>query len=245
MSTFYVRLKPHAPHRGFVVRTYVYRGAMFYTGKWYKLADAQMAKELSRLHQRFHDDLSPMLFDVTSEAGAKELERREREQTQSGVGRAQNVAARHMMAGAGGAKPGRAQRGRPAKVSVPTDLTVADLRAPSKKDAPVPAAEFEDDEPELTEEEILDGFEAGERPMLDGADVITDDEESSTDVEEIGKLELDEDVVHDAPAAEEIAPTPKAAKAQAKVPAKAQAKAQAKGKAPAPSHPAGRTRGRR
>jgi hypothetical protein len=232
MGLFYVRLKPHQPNKGFTVRTYGLRGLIFRTGGWYKIKDASLAKELSQLHQRLHDETSPMLFDVTDEAGAKAMEQRERDLQRFGVSRAKDVTARSMKAGHGG-KPGRSARGRPAKVSVPQEgLSTADLNK-------------SDDEPELTEEEVLDGLDIAPEVTdanvaLDGADEDGDAEPESPEIEDVGRMELDEDRVTDPPEAEDVQPEARPAKPPPAKPAGKAAKAPAKKGAAVP-----RTRQRR
>lgn len=79
METLLVRLKPHDPRRGYVLRRYTYRGIKFHGERgWYRVEKA-VADYLRRIRQVPGDDHSPPAFDVCTDDEAKALEAREKE----------------------------------------------------------------------------------------------------------------------------------------------------------------------
>ncbi len=81
MDSLLVRIKPRDPHRGHVLRRFVYRGIRFETGKgWYQVR-AEVGEYLRTVHQHAHDPHSPLAFDVCTEAEAKALDEQEAEAT--------------------------------------------------------------------------------------------------------------------------------------------------------------------
>lgn len=81
MDSLLVRIKPRDPHRGHVLRRFVYRGIRFETGKgWYQVSQ-EVGEYLRSVHQRAHDPHSPLAFDVCTAAEAKKLDEQETEAT--------------------------------------------------------------------------------------------------------------------------------------------------------------------
>ena len=81
MDSLLVRIKSRDPHRGQVLRRFVYRGIRFEEGKgWYQVA-ADVGEYLRGVRQRAHDQHSPLAFDVCTEAEAKALDEQESEQS--------------------------------------------------------------------------------------------------------------------------------------------------------------------
>ncbi len=118
-----VRIKPYDPKRGHVVRRYTVFSIRFdETRGWYRVAD-EVADYLGKVHQAPHDEDSPLVFDVCTEAEAHALEEAERKKAEE-----------------------RAKAAEP-NVATPYDLTTADLGshrsvapAPAATPAPTPAA---------------------------------------------------------------------------------------------------------
>lgn len=95
-NKLYVRLKPHNPRRGHVLRRYSFRGLRFNEGRWFKVPSA-LAQELAVVHQKHGDPDSPLAFDVATEKQAnaiEEAERRKLEEEQRRVRSAEVVGAR-------------------------------------------------------------------------------------------------------------------------------------------------------
>ena len=69
-----VRLKPHNKRRGFVLRSYTFRGQR-YVGErgWYEVS-ASLAADLAEIQQVDSDPHSPMAFDVATHAEAREID---------------------------------------------------------------------------------------------------------------------------------------------------------------------------
>ncbi len=108
-----VRLKPHDPKKGHVIRRYTAFAIRFEEARgWYKVAD-EVAAYLATVHQRPNDEDSPLAFDVCSEEEAQRVETAERKKAEERARAAEpNVAA-------------------PYDVSARSpDLTTADLPAP-------------------------------------------------------------------------------------------------------------------
>ena len=98
-----VRIKPYDPKRGHVVRRYTVFSIRFdETRGWYRVAD-EVADYLGKVHQAPHDEDSPLVFDVCTEAEAHALEEAERKKAEE-----------------------RAKAAEP-NVATPYDLTTADL----------------------------------------------------------------------------------------------------------------------
>jgi len=79
MSTMLVRLKPHDPRRGCVLRRFAYRGIKFHQERgWYRVEQA-VADYLCAVRQVAGDEHSPLGFDVCTDDEAKALDAREKE----------------------------------------------------------------------------------------------------------------------------------------------------------------------
>lgn len=79
METLLVRLKPHDPRRGCVLRRYTYRGIKFHEERgWYRVEKA-VADYLRAIRQVAGDEHSPPAFDVCADDEAKALDAREKE----------------------------------------------------------------------------------------------------------------------------------------------------------------------
>ena len=122
-----IRIKPYDPKRGHLVRRYTAFSIRLEESRgWYRVAD-DVAEYLSKVHQAPHDDDSPLVFDVCTEAEAKALEEAERKKAEE-----------------------RAKAAEP-NVAAPYDLTTSDLashRGAARPEtiaaaaAPVPVAEL-------------------------------------------------------------------------------------------------------
>lgn len=77
VTYLYVRLKPYNPKRGHVLRRLGFRGVRFYEGRWYKVREG-LARELADLHQKHHNEDSPLAFDVATQKQARDIEEKER-----------------------------------------------------------------------------------------------------------------------------------------------------------------------
>ncbi len=110
-----IRIKPYDPKRGHVVRRYTVFSIRFdETRGWYRVAD-DVADYLAKVHQAPHDEDSPLVFDVCTEAEAHALEETERKKAEE-----------------------RAKAAEP-NVATPYDLTTADLGS-HRSAAPAAAA---------------------------------------------------------------------------------------------------------
>jgi len=79
METLLVRLKPHDPRRGHVLRRYTYRGIKFHEERgWYRV-EKPVADYLRAVRQVPSDPPSPLAFDVCTDDEAKSLDAREKE----------------------------------------------------------------------------------------------------------------------------------------------------------------------
>ena len=79
MDKLLARLKPRDPHRGHVLRRFVYRGIRFEEGKgWYQVSP-EVGEYLRGVRQRAFDPHSPPAFDVCTDGEAKALDAREKE----------------------------------------------------------------------------------------------------------------------------------------------------------------------
>jgi hypothetical protein len=77
-----VRLKPHDPKRGHVIRRYTAFSIRFEEARgWYKVAD-EVAAYLATVHQVPGDEDSPLAFDVCSEEEAQRLETAEKKKAE-------------------------------------------------------------------------------------------------------------------------------------------------------------------
>ena len=109
-----IRIKPYDPKRGHLVRRYTVFSIRFDESRgWYRVAD-DVADYLAKVHQRPHDEDSPLVFDVCTEDEAKALEEAERKKAEE-----------------------RAKAAEP-NVASPYDLTTADLA--SRRVGSIPAA---------------------------------------------------------------------------------------------------------
>ena len=74
MDTLFVRLKPHDPRRGHVLRRYTFSGIKFQEDHgWYRVPE-DVAKRLREVRQLPLDRFSPPAFDVCSEVEAKAID---------------------------------------------------------------------------------------------------------------------------------------------------------------------------
>ena len=113
-----VRLKPHDPKKGHVIRRYTAFSIRFEEKRgWYKVSD-EVATYLATVHQAPGDDDSPLAFDVCTEEEAQRVETAEKKKAEERARAAEpNVA-------------------NPYDISAkPTDLTTADLPQPQPKPA--------------------------------------------------------------------------------------------------------------
>ena len=79
METLLVRLKPHDPRRGHVLRRYTYRGIKFQEERgWYRV-EADVADYLRAVRQKAHDPHAPLAFDVCTPEEAEALDAKEKE----------------------------------------------------------------------------------------------------------------------------------------------------------------------
>lgn len=86
-SNILVRLKPHNPKAGQVLRRYTYKGVRFDEANgWYRVTE-EVARYLSQVRNSESDQQSPFAFDVMSEEQANEMAEREH-QALVGQGRA-------------------------------------------------------------------------------------------------------------------------------------------------------------
>ncbi len=107
-----VRLKPHDPKKGHVIRRYTAFSIRFEEARgWYKGAD-EVATYLATVRQRPGDEDSPLAFDVCSEDEAQRIETTEKKKAEERARAAEpNVAAPYDVSARSG------------------DLTTADLPA--------------------------------------------------------------------------------------------------------------------
>ncbi len=98
-----IRIKPYDPKRGHLVRRYTAFSIRLEESRgWYRVAD-DVAEYLAKVHQAPHDEDSPLVFDVCTEAEAHALEEAERKKAEE-----------------------RAKAAEP-NVATPYDLTTSDL----------------------------------------------------------------------------------------------------------------------
>ena len=77
MEMMLVRLKPHEPRRGYVLRRFAFRGITFHADRgWYRV-EKPVAEYLQTVRQEPADARSPLAFEVYTEREAKDLETRE------------------------------------------------------------------------------------------------------------------------------------------------------------------------
>lgn len=107
-----VRLKPHDPKKGHVIRRYTAFSIRFEEARgWYKVAD-EVATYLGTVHQVPGDEDSPLAFDVCTEDEAQRIEAAEKKKAEERARAAEpNVAQPYDVSVRGG------------------DLTTADLPA--------------------------------------------------------------------------------------------------------------------
>ena len=81
METLLVRLKPHDPRRGQLLRRYTYRGIKFQEERgWYRV-EKSVADYLRDVRQTPGDEHAPLAFDVCTPEEAQALDAREKEAT--------------------------------------------------------------------------------------------------------------------------------------------------------------------
>ena len=74
METVFVRLKALDPRRGHVLKRYTYKGIKFLVEKgWYRVTPA-VADYLESVHQSVYDEVSPLAFEVATEAEARAID---------------------------------------------------------------------------------------------------------------------------------------------------------------------------
>jgi hypothetical protein len=74
METLFVRLKPHDPRRGHLLRRYTFSGIKFQEDHgWYRVPE-DVAQRLREVRQQPLDRFSPPAFDVCTEAEAKAID---------------------------------------------------------------------------------------------------------------------------------------------------------------------------
>ena len=79
MQTQLVRLKPHDPRRGYVMRRYTYRGIKFHVERgWYRVEKA-VADYLKDIRQVAGQEHSPPAFDICTDDEAKAIDAKEKE----------------------------------------------------------------------------------------------------------------------------------------------------------------------
>jgi hypothetical protein len=77
-----VRLKPHDPKKGHVIRRYTAFGVRFEEARgWYKVSD-EVAAYLATVHQRPGDEDSPLAFDVCTDDEAQRMEAAEKKKAE-------------------------------------------------------------------------------------------------------------------------------------------------------------------
>jgi hypothetical protein len=76
-ETLLVRLKPHEPRRGHVLRRFTYAGIKFHEERgWYRVS-RDIAAYLKTVHQVPGDTYTPVAFDVCTDEEARQIEARE------------------------------------------------------------------------------------------------------------------------------------------------------------------------
>ena len=81
MATMLVRLKPHDPRRGHVLRRFTYRGIKFQEERgWYRVEE-DVAVYLRDVRQVASDEHAPLAFDVCTPDEAKALDSKDKEAT--------------------------------------------------------------------------------------------------------------------------------------------------------------------
>ena len=78
MQTQLVRLKPHDPRRGYVMRRYTYRGIKFHVERgWYRVTK-DVADYLKDIRQVAGQEHSPPAFDICSDQEAMAIDAKEK-----------------------------------------------------------------------------------------------------------------------------------------------------------------------
>lgn len=81
METLLVRLKPHDPRRGHLLRRYTYRGIKFHEERgWYRVEKA-VGDYLRTIRQVASNEHAPLAFDVCTDDEARSLDTKEKEAT--------------------------------------------------------------------------------------------------------------------------------------------------------------------
>jgi hypothetical protein len=77
MDSLLVRLRPHDPRRGHVLRCFAFRGVRFYAHLgWYRVP-SEIAEHLRLAHQHADDPHSPLAFDVCTLDEAERIDAEE------------------------------------------------------------------------------------------------------------------------------------------------------------------------
>ena len=86
VETFYVRIKPYKPKRGYKLKSYSVFGRRFKAeAGWYRIDDVNAATYLKTVHNNNNDPESPLAFDVCTEAEfRKKLEEEHSERIRKG-----------------------------------------------------------------------------------------------------------------------------------------------------------------
>ncbi len=81
METLLVRLKPHDPRRGHVLRRYTYRGIKFHEERgWYRV-EKTVGEYLRTVRQIPGSEHAPLAFDVCTDDEARTLDAKDKEAT--------------------------------------------------------------------------------------------------------------------------------------------------------------------
>jgi hypothetical protein len=188
--TLLARLKPYNERKGHLTRTYMIDGSRFFVDRgWYEVPDA-LGEKLRDLHQDHHNEDSPFLFDVGTQAEAERLEQREVEAETKATAR----------------RPATASGGRRAVAqpspwpSIPSsnsetqgDITTADIAAkPVRSTAVTPPVE-ESAHPDIsTSNAGVGSVDNPAQKLLDPADEDTDLEVDDGRIREVGRVGFDE-----------------------------------------------------
>lgn len=166
------RLKPYNERKGHLTRTYMIDGSRFFVDRgWYEVPDA-LGEKLRELHQDHHNEDSPYLFDVGTQAEAEKIEQKEVEaETKATARRPATVTGARRVA------PPSPWPSIPSSNSeTQGDITTADIAAkPTGSTAVTPPVE------ESAHPDLLD-------PAPEGEDLEADDGR----IREVGRVGFDE-----------------------------------------------------
>lgn len=205
-DTFFIRLKPYNPKRGYKLKTYSVFGLRFKVDAgWYRIDDANVAAYLKTVHNNNNDPESPLAFDVCTEDEWKGLladEHRERirkgeirpnygnvvDMTKPSVEERNEFATKRVAAD---------HIGKPHAVDVGA-VTTADLPKPTRMDSPAAPAfddPAEDDElpPPAAESKgddltAIDGVGDSTAARLVAAGLTTFSAVAAADIEQLKEL---------------------------------------------------------